>query len=117
MESEDDSGCVVVVDDPKSKTKNDEKRKTQPPYVVIIHNDDYHTVEYVVTGIQKVFGYDLQKCISFTLEVHNSGLSVVWSGSKEVAELKQEQLLSLGPDMFANKPVEFPLKVTIEPAK
>ncbi len=108
-----ESECVVVVDKPKAK--NDTKRKMQPPYAVIIHNDDYHTVEYVVLAIQKVFGYDMNKSVSHTMEIHNNGLSMVWSGTRELAELKQEQLTSLGPDIFASKPVEFPLKVTIEP--
>lgn len=40
---------------------------------------------------------------------------MVWSGSKEVAELKRDQVRSAGPDFYAAKKVEFPLGVTIEP--
>jgi hypothetical protein len=63
-------------------------------------------------------------------QIHFRGRSIVWSGAKEVAELKRDQIRSAGPDFYARKKdqirsagpdfyarkkVEFPLGVLIEP--
>ena len=48
-------------------------------------------------------------------EVHPDGRGIVWSGSREVAELKRDQIRLAGPDFYAAKKVDFPLGVTIEP--
>jgi ATP-dependent Clp protease adapter protein ClpS len=47
--------------------------------------------------------------------IHFRGRAIVWSGSKEVAELKRDQIRSAGPDFHASTKVEFPLGVVIEP--
>jgi ATP-dependent Clp protease adaptor protein ClpS len=70
------------------------KHKTLPPYQVILLNDDVHSMPFVVTVIQKVFGYDEQKACMLMLEAHHNQRAVVWSGTKEGAELKQEQVRS-----------------------
>jgi ATP-dependent Clp protease adaptor protein ClpS len=70
------------------------KHKTLPPYQVILLNDDVHSMPFVVTVIQKVFGYDEQKAFMLMLEAHHNQRAVVWSGTKEGAELKQEQVRS-----------------------
>lgn len=89
--------------------------KKQPPYAVIVHNDDDHTYEYVVELFGKVFRYDRNKCHTLAMEIHYKGKSLVWSGSLEVAELKQEQLQSGGKDHYSARNVDYPLNVTIEP--
>jgi ATP-dependent Clp protease adaptor protein ClpS len=109
----DNAVCVI---EPKHKTDKTNETKRQPPYVVIIYNDNDHTVPYVIEGLQKVFGYSVEKAVIYTAEIHHTGRSIVWSGTRELAELKQEQLVSLGPDLYGAKPVEYPLGVTIEPA-
>ena len=104
---------VVVTDRPAPKTKSETKR--QPPYAVIVENDDLHTFDYVIEGLSKVFGYDRQKAFLLAAEIHTRGRAVVWSGAREVAELKCEQIRGLGVDHFAPQPVTFPLGVYIEP--
>jgi ATP-dependent Clp protease adaptor protein ClpS len=109
-----------VIVRPKAKSKRREKEKdesrpkTQPPYAVIVENDDFHTFHYVIEVLQKVFGYDLQKAILLTVEVDAAGQAIVWSGSLEVAELKRDQIRGCGPDLYAMKPVTFPLGVRVE---
>lgn len=109
-----------VIVRPKAKTKRREKEqdksrpKTQPPYAVIVENDDFHTFHYVIEVLQKVFGYDLQKAVMLTVEVDAAGQSIVWSGALEVAELKRDQIRGFGPDLYAMKPVRFPLGVRVE---
>lgn len=91
------------------------KPKKLPPYAVIVLNDDLHTFEYVIETFMKVFGYPAEKCFQLATEIHLQGRSIVWSGAKEVAELKRDQIRSAGPDFYASKKVEFPLGVVIEP--
>jgi ATP-dependent Clp protease adaptor protein ClpS len=93
----------------------EQKPKILPPYAVVLHNDDLHSFPYVIETLMKVFGYAQEKCYVLTLAVHNAGHGIVWSGPKEVAELKRDQIRAAGPDFYAEKKVDFPLGVTIEP--
>ena len=45
----------------------------------------------------------------------STGRAIVWSGTKEVAELKRDQIREYGPDVYASVKVTFPLGVVIEP--
>jgi ATP-dependent Clp protease adaptor protein ClpS len=76
------------------KTDATTKQKLLPPYQVILLNDEVHSMAFVVSVLQKVFGYDEQKACVLMLEAHYKQRAVVWSGSKEGAELKQEQVRS-----------------------
>jgi len=91
------------------------KPKKLPPYAVVVLNDDLHTFEYVIETFMKVFGYPAEKCFQLATDIHVQGRSIVWSGAKEVAELKRDQIRSAGPDLYASKKVQFPLGVVIEP--
>jgi ATP-dependent Clp protease adaptor protein ClpS len=91
------------------------KPKRQPPYAVIVLNDDRHTFAYVIETFMKVFGYSPQKSFLLAEEIHTRGRALVWSGTREVAELKREQIISAGTDYYAEKPVKFPLGVLVEP--
>jgi len=101
---------VIVVVKEKSSSP-----KKIPPYMIIVYNDDYHTFQYVIEVFAKVFRYDIDKCINLAIEIHNKGKCIAWTGSKELAELKNEQIICAGPDIYSKKPVEFPLRTTIEP--
>ncbi len=70
----------------------------QPPYAVVLHNDPISTMDYVVSVLQKVFGYAAQKALFLTLQAHVTGRSIVWTGSLEIAELHAERIQSCGPD-------------------
>ena len=104
---------VVTTQHPAPVSKADPKR--QPPYAVIVENDDFHSFQYVIVGLAKVFGYDHQKGFLLANEIHTQGKAVVWSGTRELAELKCEQLRGLGTDYYSANPVTFPLGVYIEP--
>jgi ATP-dependent Clp protease adaptor protein ClpS len=89
--------------------------KKQPPYAVVLFNDDDHTFQYVMETLMKVFGYPEERCFQLTLQVHEHGRGIVWSGTRELAELKRDQVHSAGPDFYAEKKISYPLGVTIEP--
>src|SRR5580765_2134187 len=77
-----------------------------PPFNVILDNDDYHSFEFVLEVLRKVLGCTEQRAFQLTEEAHTKGRAVIWSGAKEVAEFKLEQIqrchevrgsLKLGP--------------------
>lgn len=99
----------------KQREDSDTRRKRQPPYAVIVENDDFHTWQYVIDVLQKVCGHDLSKAYLLTSQIHYTGRAIVWSGALEVAELKRDQIRGFGPDVYPERPVKFPLGVTVEP--
>ena len=114
------SESVVVAEPPKVARKRKQKDsparpKKLPPYAVVVYNDEEHTFQYVAETFSKVFGYPFFKSFALALQIHLHGRGIVWSGSKEVAELKRDQIRSAGPDFYASHKVDFPLGVTIEP--
>lgn len=89
------------------------KPKVQPPYAVILHNDSVNGIDWVVGVLVKVLRCGAGKATWLTVRTHVTGRCPIWSGSKEVAELKAEQIQSCGSD--PRKPTARPLKVSIEP--
>src|SRR5947209_6378562 len=100
-----------------TKTKETEETKTRrlPPYNVILENDDHHSMEFVIDVLQKALGYNEQKSYQLMMLAHETGQAIVWTGSKEVAELKLEQMLSFHEIQPSGKKLG-PLSVRIEPA-
>ena len=85
-----------------------------PPYNVILENDDHHTMEFVIEVLQKALGYNVERCYQLMMHAHENGEAVVWTGTKEVAELKYELMISQH-ETHNNKKLG-PLGVRIEPA-
>ncbi|QVL30577.1 ATP-dependent Clp protease adaptor ClpS [Telmatocola sphagniphila] len=77
---------------PITESKEETAVKLLPPYHVILENDDDHTMDFVIFVLREVFKYDQPKAYSLMLEAHEKGQAIVWTGAKEVAELKLEQI-------------------------
>ena len=58
---------------------------------VIVHNDPVNLMSYVTMVFRRVLGFSREKAERHMLEVHNKGRSLVWSGSREKAELYVQQ--------------------------
>lgn len=103
---------------PGTETETDESTRTRriPPYHVILLNDDHHSMEFVVNVLCKVIGCHVEKAIQLMLEAHQSGRAVIWTGSREVAELKAEQIRSCHEIRASDKAKLGPVGCTIEPA-
>ncbi len=78
----------------KSKQRSKAKTRQLPPYHVILENDEDHTFGFVMEVLQKVLACQQEKAFQLTAEAHEKGRAIIWTGSKEVAELKVEQTLS-----------------------
>jgi ATP-dependent Clp protease adaptor protein ClpS len=96
-----------------TKPQDSTSVRRQPPYAVVLHNDEYNGMDFVIMVLQKVFGYSLQKAFELMMEAHVSGRSIVWSGMRELAELRAEQIHTYGPDPTQRK--AGPLQVSVEP--
>jgi ATP-dependent Clp protease adaptor protein ClpS len=101
---------------PVAEPETDTRPKLLPPYHVLIENDDDHSQQFVVAVLRKVFGYDDTRATELMFTAHASGEAIVWTGPKEVAELKLDQLRTFhekrGPDGHDLGP----LRCRIEPA-
>ena len=70
------------------------------PSQVIVLNDDHNTFEGVAFALSSVLpGVDYDKGLALANRIHSTGLAIVWSGSKEQAELYWEQLKGHGLTM------------------
>ena len=103
---------------PDTVTKPESETRTRliPPYNVILENDDDHSMDFVVMVLRKVFGYELEKSIQLMLTAHETGRSIVWTGPKEVAELKVEQMRTFKEKRERDHKDLGPLGCCIEPA-
>jgi ATP-dependent Clp protease adaptor protein ClpS len=100
---------------PATRRRAKSNAKRQPPYGVVLHNDDINGMEHVVGALRKVFNYDLMKAVGLMLQAHQTGRSIVWTGTLELAELKADQLRSCGPDPNTRDRGACQLGVTVEP--
>jgi ATP-dependent Clp protease adaptor protein ClpS len=105
---------VLVTAKPKQREATATRRI--PPYNVILENDDYHTLEFVVDVLRKVLGCPLERAAQLALQAHTTGRSIIWTGTKEVAELKVEQVRSFHEIRAWDGAKLGPLGCTIEPA-
>ena len=98
------------------RTAKAQKPRTRrvPPYNVIIDNDDYHSFEFVIDVLRKVLGCTAQRAFQLTEHAHKTGRAIIWTGPKEVAELKVEQVRGIHEIRGSRK--LGPLGCTIEPA-
>lgn len=99
----------------KSAPREQTRNRRVPPYHVILENDDYHSVEFVVEVLMKALGYAPERAAQLMLQAHRTGRAIVWTGPKEVAELKADQIRTFHEDRPENVHLG-PLGCTIEPA-
>ena len=96
---------------PRSSTTTETERAPRslhdilPPYSVILHNDDVHSMDFVVAALVKsVASLTVEEATTVMLEAHDKGQAVVITCPLEQAELYRDRLRS------------FSLGVTIEKA-
>lgn len=87
-----------------------------PPYNVILENDDHHSMLFVVMVLRKVIGVSEEGAIQLMMIAHETGEAVIWTGPKEVAELKAEQVRTFHESRGPGQDLG-PLGCRIEPAE
>jgi len=98
-----------------TKPREDISTRRVPPYNVILENDDFHSFQFVVEVLRKALGYSATRAQQLTKQAHTTGRAVVWTGPKEVAELKADQITTFHEDRSDGTKLG-PLGCTIEPA-
>ena len=85
---------------PRQKTadRKDTKRKRQPRYNVVLLDDNDHTYNYVIRMLGRIFAFNEEKAFLLASEVDRAGRAVLMTTTRELAELKQEQIHSFGTD-------------------
>jgi ATP-dependent Clp protease adaptor protein ClpS len=118
----DDQAAAVAVDEPAvesvplKRSEKKKKPKRQPPYHVILWNDDDHTYTYVIRMMQKLFGHPVEKGMQIAKEVDARGKAIVMTTTRELAELKRDQIHAYGKDdLIAG--CKGSMSATIEPSE
>jgi ATP-dependent Clp protease adaptor protein ClpS len=91
-------------------TRGEEELKEPDEYRVVLLNDDYTTMEFVVTVLMAVFHKSLQDAQTIMLDVHKKGRGVVGTFPYDIAVTKINQVHELA------KLNGFPLKCIMEKA-
>ncbi|MDR2170159.1 MAG: ATP-dependent Clp protease adaptor ClpS [Planctomycetaceae bacterium] len=109
-----DSASTTLVR-PKNKPENKSQEEKEPRFNVILWNDDVHTFEYVIVMLQALFGFPPVAGLKLANEVHFTGRAIVFTSSLTEAEIKRDQILAFGPDIFCDDSTG-PLIATLEKA-
>jgi ATP-dependent Clp protease adaptor protein ClpS len=86
------------------------KKKEPTVYKVVLLNDDYTTMEFVVTVLENVFQKTPSEAFQIMMHVHVNGRGIAGVYSWEVAETKVDTVTSLA------RGAGYPLKAITEEA-
>ena len=111
-----DTPTEPTVADPRTKPREEARTRRVPPYHVVLANDDHHSMGFVIDVLRKVLGVPLEKAMALMLEAHTAGRAVIWTGPREVAELKAEQVHTFHEVRTPDEDDLGPLACTVEPA-
>lgn len=83
---------------PRSQVSSKELSKTIPRYHVLLLDDNDHPYEYVVEMLCKLFRHSRTDAWRMAQQVDRGARCIVYTTSKEQAELKCSQIHSYGAD-------------------
>ena len=86
------------------------EKKEPPLYKVVLLNDDYTTMEFVISVLEDVFQKTPAEAFQIMMHVHVNGRGIAGVYPWEVAETKVEQVIATARD------AGFPLKAITEEA-
>lgn len=100
----------------KSKSNTDhsvlteDKTEIKEPrlYKVLLHNDDYTSMEFVISILETIFHKSPPDATKIMLNVHNRGVGIAGIYTKEICETKISVVHQLA------KKNEFPLRCSME---
>jgi ATP-dependent Clp protease adaptor protein ClpS len=82
--------------------------KEPPRYKVLLHNDDYTTMEFVVSILENIFQKTRQDATKIMLNVHNDGVGIAGVYTREICETKIAIVHELA------KKNQYPLRCSME---
>jgi len=111
-----DDQASVAVAEPivRPQTNSNNKPKRQPRFHVILWDDDDHSYQYVMVMMNQLFGHELEKAFQIAKEVDRTGRAICMTTTKELAELKRDQIHAFGKDVLIAR-CQGSMSATIEP--
>jgi len=90
---------------------DDKQKVLEPPlYKVLLHNDDYTTMDFVITILETVFHKDPGEATRIMLNVHQQGIGIAGIYTREIADTK----IHIVHDLARRN--EYPLQCSMEQA-
>jgi len=89
-------------------TKDRDEVKEPPLYKVLLHNDDYTSMEFVISILEQIFKKNISEATKIMMNVHQEGIGVAGIYTYEICETKVMIVHDLA------RKSEFPLRCTIE---
>ncbi len=89
-------------------TKDRDEVKEPPLYKVLLHNDDYTSMEFVISILEQVFKKNTAEATKIMMNVHQEGIGVAGVYTYEICETKVAAVHDLA------RKSEYPLRCTIE---
>jgi len=85
------------------------KLKRPPLYRVVLINDDYTTMEFVISVLRTIFHHSEEKAAQIMMHVHQKGAGICGIYTREIAESKVEQVIQYAQQN------QHPLQCMMEP--
>ncbi len=94
----------------KGSVATSDRTQVQEPslYKVLLHNDDYTSMEFVVSVLENVFRKNTSEASKIMMNVHQEGVGIAGIYTREICETKVAIVHELA------RQSEFPLRCTIE---
>lgn len=91
-------------------TRQSNLQKLAPPkrYGVFLLNDHYTPMDFVVNVLQEIFMLPENQAVNVMLQVHHQGKGLCGSYTRDMAQTKQQQVMSLAAE------AGHPLMCTVE---
>ncbi len=91
-------------------TRERQRKKIQEPslYKVLLHNDDYTSMEFVVSILENVFRKSIAEATTIMMNIHQEGVGVAGVYTREICETKIIQVHQLA------RKSDFPLRCSME---
>ena len=89
---------------------SEEEVREPPRFVVLMHNDHYTTMDFVVSVLERIFYKSPSEATRIMLAIHRHGAGRCGVFTREVAEMKVEQVHQLA------RKNEFPLRCSFQEA-
>ncbi len=96
--------------DKKGSTATKDRIEVQEPslYKVLLHNDDYTSMEFVISILENVFRKDTAEASRIMMNVHEEGVGVAGIFIRDICETK----VAIVHDLAQQN--EYPLRCSIE---
>ena len=89
----------------------EDRTDTKEPdlFKVLLHNDDYTSMEFVVSILERIFNKSTIEATQIMLNVHNEGIGVAGIYTREICETKIAVVHELA------RKSSYPLRCSMEP--